>query len=140
MIVRRLAPRLLLTATLTLAAAAADGQPPLGRLFFTPQQRAAISAAREPALEAGTLSTPPYVALQGIVRSSRGGLLAWLDGRPIVDGESYAGMRVQIAPPGVILHRADGRRYVLPVGRTIDLNDGALREPHVRIARSGGRS
>jgi hypothetical protein len=67
-------------------------------------------------------------------------LLAWLDGRPIVDGESYAGMRVQIAPPGVILHRADGRRYVLPVGRTIDLNDGALREPHVRIARSGGRS
>jgi hypothetical protein len=60
--------------------AAADG---LGRLFFSPEQRAELDRQRLLAREReGQPETPPLPRLTGEVRRSSGRRTLWLDGRP----------------------------------------------------------
>ncbi len=63
---------------------------PLGRLFMTPEQRAALDAAREPGNELLTdpaqpatsraISPDAPVLLNGVIRRSRGPNVAWVNG------------------------------------------------------------
>lgn len=120
----------------------AAAQESLGRLFFTPGERAQITAARVggalPAQAAAlpTPAAPQEITLSGVVlRTSGAGLIAWLDGRQVADGAVYAGWRVRILDAAVVLSDAGGRRLLVPVGRTVALPQGVLVDRAPRIVR-----
>ena len=86
----------------------------LGRLFFTPQERADLDrrgVQREPAASQAPAETT-QVRLDGIVRRSDGSATVWLNGRP--------------APPSGARRFADGTgaKVLLPDGRLIELKVG----------------
>jgi len=94
----------------------------LGRLFFTPQERARIASARvaegtADATRAG--ADPQSFVVSGVARNSRGGLVAWIDGQAVPDGGGYAGYTVHVAGGGVTLRRAGQPAVWLPVGRPL---------------------
>lgn len=69
----------------------------LGRLFFTPERRAALERQRllniqvtQQAIEGETL------AVSGIVKRSSGRNTAWVNGAPQYDANASAGVRVEI--------------------------------------------
>ncbi len=82
----------------------------IGRLFFTPAERAQLEAARartsgraeSPAAPAG--DTPPPVRYDGIVIRSDGKTTRWVDGAAEFDGAGPSGLK-----PGQI--RSDGKVY-----------------------------
>ncbi len=119
-----------------LAAGAAQAQSPLGRLFFTPQERARIAAARAgDGAAVGVEAEPAALVVSGVARNSRKGLVAWIDGHAVPDGGTYAGYRVRVAGGGVSLHRDGEPVRWLPVGRPL-----APSAPAARIAaRAPGR-
>ncbi|MDZ7595212.1 MAG: hypothetical protein U0932_11230 [Thiobacillus sp.] len=80
-----------------------------GRLFYTPDQRAQLEAARarnvtqvRPA--APDTGAPPPVRYDGVVIRSDGKTTRWVDGQPQLDASGVTGLK-----PGQI--RADGRVY-----------------------------
>ena len=107
----------------TAAAQAADEG--LGRLFFTPQQRAALDAGRRIAAakpKAGTTSAKRPVRelrLDGIVTRSDGERTVWVNGRAYHDGQP-AGLRVTpVEPAAARIHVGEsGRAIKLRVGET----------------------
>jgi hypothetical protein len=110
---RRLAFAGRLAAALCLLAAdlAAAQSAELGRLFFTPAQRAQLEAARARASSgAGVRTTAPPseapapVRYDGVVIRSDGKTTRWVDGAAQLDGAGLSGLK-----PGQI--RADGKVY-----------------------------
>lgn len=82
----------------------------LGRLFFTPERRAALERQRQlniqetqPVIEGATLS------VSGVVRRSSGRNITWINGVPQEEGHPAAGVRVQ-------LDRADPARATVVAG------------------------
>lgn len=122
-------------------AAEALARQPLGRLFFTPAQRLQIEAAQGGARDVGeaaqaaAAAAPKRITLNGIVRSSRGGLVAWLDGQAVAEGARYGDLRVHIRDQGVELRGDAGRRYVVRVGRSLLLDAGSQIDADVRVHR-----
>lgn len=124
----------------TSAATASD----LGRLFFTPAQRATLDNARKQNLriEIGTQKepTPPpprvpqNVSVDGLVRSSDGKSTVWLNNRPVT--ERSAGdikvstnkndNRVRLSVP------ESGRSIDLKVGQTVEIVSGTIQEGYFR--------
>jgi len=106
----------------------------LGRLFYTPAQRAQLESARirnvtQPAGTSkldGSGNTPPPLRYDGVLIRSDGETTRWVDGKPQVGASSVAGLK-----PGQI--RANGRIYepyqvlrpVPPEGVDSDLKDPA---------------
>jgi hypothetical protein len=98
---------LLLLATLGVCGTGLAAAP--GRLFYTPEQRAQLDAARarnvtqlrQAAPDAGA---PPPVRYDGVVIRSDGHTTRWVDGQPQAGASGVAGLK-----PGQI--RADGRVY-----------------------------
>lgn len=108
----------------------------LGRLFTTPEQRALIDrmraepgAAAEPAPAAEAAPEPavreaaaPSLALDGLVRRSKGRATVWVNGQAIAfpgpGRASVAGIE-QIAPPGEA-----GVRITTSAGRAVELMPG----------------
>ena len=126
--------RLALTALLLAAAASTAAAEPLGRLFYTAQERQALVAARqrgEP-VEAlspagsGEAATPRLISLAGIVERGSRPPLAWINGTAVEDGASLHGLRVRIAPPGIRLQPPLGPAHTLAVGQTLDLDSGRI--------------
>jgi hypothetical protein len=79
-----------------------------GRLFYTPQQRAQLEAARvrkpsPPTAAVAVVDTPPVV-FDGVVMRSDGAKTSWVNGRAHSDTSQAAGLK-----PGQI--RAAGRVY-----------------------------
>jgi hypothetical protein len=79
----------------------------LGRLFFTPEQRAALDArrkARMPDKPAAVVASPT-TKLDGYVRRSTGPSTVWVNGEPLPEGapEAPRGLR-----PGQVLDRGTG--------------------------------
>lgn len=118
---------------------AAHAATPLGRLFYTPEQRQALAAARARGAEATatadapTASTPApaaprVLALTGIVERPGQASVAWINGQPVEDGATLHGYRVRIAPRGVRLVPARGAARTLAVGQTLDLDAGTVRD------------
>ena len=127
------------------AASAAELQ---GRVFFTPEQRAQLEAARaqkdrQPPPAEGEIAAPPAphtVTYGGIVRRNDGKSTVWLNDKPISDRRSATGA-------GISSVRADGaitlkppqaeRSVSLKVGQSLEVVSGVIEEPYARrVTRS----
>ena len=131
--------RIVAALALLLAAQACLAQE-LGRLFFTPEQRAALDArrkARAPDRPAAVVITSPTTKLDGYVKRSGGPSTVWVNGEPVPEGGGDGpriGSRVSI-PVG-----EGGRRAALKPGEVVDRGTGEVRdvigEGEIRVRRS----
>ena len=118
-----------------LAGAHAQAQE-LGRLFFTPEQRAALDArrkARVPDKPAATRQAEsPITRINGAVQRSGGKSTVWVNGEAIPEG-AQAGA-AQAAPRStsggrVSIPAGEGpQRYDLRVGESLDRGSGEVRD------------
>jgi hypothetical protein len=132
---------------LATAAAAASAQE-LGRLFFTPEQRAELDArrkARVPDRPAAVVTESPSTTLDGYVKRSNGKSTVFLNGEPITEGADAK--RAQVIPSRDDPSRAaievgeGGRRVPLKVGESLDRGTGEVSDVigsgEVRVKRPG---
>lgn len=119
----------LLLATASAAAVAQE----LGRLFFTPEQRAELDArrkARVPDKPAAVLIESPSTTLDGYVKRSNGKSTVFLNGEPVTEGADAK--RAQVVPSRDDPSRAaievgeGGRRIPLKVGESLDRGTGEV--------------
>ena len=119
---------------LVAASAAAMGQE-LGRLFFTPEQRAELDARRKagvPDKRAAVLIESPSTTLDGYVMRSDGKSTVWLNGEPVTEGADAR--RAQVIPSREDPSRAaievgeGGRRVPLKVGESLDRGTGEVND------------
>jgi hypothetical protein len=127
---------------LAVSAATASAAEPIGRLFFTPAQRAQLDVARsqksravaEPEQEAPLM--PEVVSYDGVVRRSDGKSTVWINSRAINDGKAADKLPVstRVRPDGSVnLIDPQTRRSVdLKVGQSIDIVSGTVEEPYAR--------
>ena len=104
--------RLLLLAALALPLAPAQAQE-LGRLFFTPDQRAALDArrkARVPDKPAAATVVSPTTRLDGYVQRSNGPSTVWVNGEGLLETSPEA--------PRIGANRRDDGRVSVPVGES----------------------
>jgi hypothetical protein len=126
---------LLLGAALSLWGAGARAQE-LGRLFFTPDQRAALDARRKARVPDKPAASPvadsPLTHIDGAVRRSGGESTVWVNGEAIPVSPQPGG--VKVAPAGSNPARVsvpageNGRRYDLRVGESLDRGSGEVRD------------
>jgi len=142
---KRLAPLALLLALLSAGPAAAQE---LGRLFFTPEQRAALDARRAARLpdKPAAVAESPTTRVDGYVKRSSGKSTVWVDGEAMPDGLQLEGLRLQRGndPTRVtVTIGEDGRRIVLRVGESLDRATGEVKDVigdgEVRIGRGGAQ-
>jgi len=122
-------------------AAAADQT--LGRLFFTPEQRAQLDSARRnraqrPVIEAAADEAPPAarVTYSGMVKRSDGRSTIWINNRPVHErapGEAGA-PRARVDEEGAasITLPQQQRSIRLKVGQTAELASGHVAESYAR--------
>ncbi len=105
--------------TLLIAAAPAPHAEGLGRLFFTPEQRAQIEAGHQP--EVDTPDNPSSLTVDGIVQKHGGKRIVWINGRAQDAGSSdeRAPESVPVALPG------QSQPIKLKVGQKVLLNPSA---------------
>jgi hypothetical protein len=145
-----------LIACCALAAAAASGQAaaqaakpaePIGRMFFTPAQRAQLDVARTQRART-TLATekteevvtsapvPQTITYDGVVRRSDGKSTVWINSRPVNDKEPAGGAFIvgRIHADGAVSLQVpqSGRSVNLKPGQSIELLSGAIEERFVR--------
>ena len=128
-------------------AAAGPEIPELGRLFFSPAERARLdelrrrpSAPQSPVAaaksEPAPLPPPPqYVTLNGVVRRSDGSTTVWLNNKPVRGGKTDEG--VMVVPsgrgtPGNVTVRVPqtGRSVDLKVGQQLEVQSGQVQETY----------
>ena len=124
-----------LAAMLTGLLGAADaGAQELGRLFFTPEQRAALDARRKARVPDKPAATPqaelPITRVNGAVQRSGGKSTVWVNGEAIPEGAPDS---AQVAPgsnPGrVSIPAGEGaQRFDLRVGESLDRGSGEVRD------------
>lgn len=126
---------ILLGATLSLWAAGAQAQE-LGRLFFTPEQRAALDARRKARVPDKPATTPvtesPVTRVDGAVRRSGGKSTVWVNGETIPEGAQPGSAQAtpKAAAPGrVSIPAGEGaQRLDLRVGESLDRGSGEVRD------------
>lgn len=122
-----------LCAALLLASAGASAQA-LGRLFFTPEQRAALDARRKARVPDKPAATPqaesPITRVNGAVQRSGGRSTVWVNGEAIVEGSDEGGASVRRSAPNRVSIPAGegGRRRELKVGESLDRGNGEVRD------------
>ncbi|MCC6534020.1 MAG: hypothetical protein IT531_15835 [Burkholderiales bacterium] len=122
--------------------------PQLGRLFFTPAERAAlddmrrrpqapaVATAAKPAEKPAppAAPAPEYVTLNGVVRRSDGATTVWLNRKPVRGAQSEQGIVVapaaRTASPADVTVRVPqtGRVVDLKVGQQLEVNSGRIQE------------
>jgi hypothetical protein len=136
---------LLLCALVALHAPAFAQDAPLGRLFLTPEQRAALDNARRNKIRSEAVAAavvkkdkPPAartVLINGVVKRSDGETIVWVNGKP-VEGETPDGMQFKVGPQSqgsVTVREPDrGRRVEIKVGQQVDLVTGRVKETFER--------
>lgn len=139
--------RFLLACPLLLIAAEASAAEPLGRLFFTPAQRASLDVARSQKTRV-TVATekteeepapvPEVITYEGMVRRSDGKSTVWINNRALDDREAASGTPVvkQVRPDGGITLQVpqSGQRVELKVGQSVELLSGSIEERFSRRA------
>ena len=116
-----------------LAGAGAQAQE-LGRLFFTPEQRAALDARRKARVPDKPAATPqaesPITRINGAVQRSGGKSTVWVNGETIPEGAQSGGAQVAPRGPGrVTVPAGEGpQRYDLRVGESLDRGSGEVRD------------
>lgn len=89
-------PLLALAGALALPAGGAAGEE-LGRLFFTPERRAALERQRQLNLpETRQVVEGATLSVSGVVQRSSGRRTAWVNGNPQHDDSMATGVRVEI--------------------------------------------
>lgn len=119
--------------------AAAEGW---GRLFFTPQERAALDVARsnkakqESKSEAAPAQSdmPPreIIHLNGFIRRSDGGTTVWINDAPSADYEHRRDAKLvgdSVREGAVTVQLPEGERFKLKVGQRVDAASGEIRDP-----------
>ncbi|MGD2138787.1 MAG: hypothetical protein PVH25_00200 [Burkholderiales bacterium] len=106
---------------------------PLGRLFYTPSQRAALNAnVRTVTREAPKPKpVPPSMTLNGVITRSDGERTVWIDGQVYHRGET-GDLQVTIEPddPGAVEIKVEGVPYrrSVRVGQRLDPASGETLE------------
>ena len=137
---------------LLLVAGGAQAQE-LGRLFFTPDQRAALDARRKARVPDKPAATPvteaPLTRVDGEVRRAGGKSTVWVNGEAIP--ESAQGDAARVVRGGPDSGRVSvpvgesAQRYDLRVGETLDRASGEVRdvigdgEIKIRPGRTSGK-
>ena len=126
----------LLFPVLLLPAVVAAQEAGLGRLFFTPEQRAALDARRKAKVPNKPATTPavqsPVTRVDGAVRRTDGRSTVWVNGEAIPDGAPAAGAR--LVPQGPRQGRVslptgeNEQRLDLRVGESVDRGTGQVRD------------
>ena len=108
-------------------AGAQDAPAPLGRLFFTPEQRSALDRQRQLSRNARVqLSADPALTINGVALRSSGKRTVWING--VAHDETPDGVAV-VTPnrrdPGqVVVHTTGAAAVKARVGDTVDGNSG----------------
>lgn len=112
---------------------------PLGRLFFSPAEREALVAARgrggsvAPVADGTSPAAPPVpvpaLRLDGVVHRDSQPSLAFLNQRPVEDGQRLLEYQVFTGARGVTLVDGDGRRFRLLVGQVLMRQEGRIVDP-----------
>ena len=124
--------RFLLAAFLLVAAQTCPAQE-LGRLFFTPEERAALDARRRARVPdkpaAAAVVASPTTKLDGYVTRSRGPSTVWVNGEPLPEGSADA-PRIGRSQEGRVSVPVGegGRRAGLKPGEVIDRGTGEVRD------------
>jgi len=129
-------------------AAPTQAAEPLGRLFFTPEQRLKLDSARSSKTRV-TLTTekpeeaapppapqPEVVTYDGIVQRSDGTTTVWLNSRPLTEKDKVTGAIVgRVRPDGriTVQGQQSGRTADLKVGQRAELLSGTVEEGYSRI-------
>ena len=108
----------------------------LGRLFFTPDQRAALDARRKARVPDKPAAVPqaeqPTTRVDGAVRRSGGRSTVWVNGEAIPENPRTDGAHLQTegAKSGRVSIPAgeSAQRYELRVGETLDRNTGEVHD------------
>lgn len=116
---------------------------PLGRLFFTPEQRAKLDTARQQArsirveeeVEVEASPPPANITLNGVITRSDGKTVVWINNR--VQGEDASGKGVAVtgrqSTGQVSVTTPDAKRTVpLKVGQSLDMSSGQVEEVYRR--------
>jgi hypothetical protein len=135
----------LLFSALAAASVPAPAAEPLGRLFYTPDQRAQLDTARSkktrvnlttesetPAEKAPPPPAPEVVTYGGIVRRSDGKATIWLNDRAVQDKDVRAGSTIvgRVRPDGSVTVQSaqSGRSVDLRVGQRAEMLSGKVEE------------
>ncbi len=121
---------------ITLAGAASAQAQELGRLFFTPEQRAALDARRKAKVPdkpaAAPVAESPITRINGAVQRGGGKSTVWVDGQMIPEDAQADGARVTPRGPNsgrVSIPAGEGpQRYDLRVGESLDRGSGEVRD------------
>jgi hypothetical protein len=134
-------PRILLVLAAMLPWWATHSAEPLGRLFFTPSQRAGLDAGKQVA-KPRTVRTvspprPRPVTLNGVVTRSDGEGAVWINGHE-AGGKTASGVRATTSatdPTSAQLRIGGARKSVrLRVGQQLDPASGKVQEPYEAAA------
>ena len=142
---RALASLAMLAAMGTMSAAGAAQAPlapqPLGRLFFTPAERAQLDVARmqkkPPPQQAAAEAPEPAPASQtvtygGIVRRSDGKAMLWINNRLVEEKEALSSLNLKgrVRPDGAMTVQTPqtGGSVDLKVGQSVDVQTGRVGE------------
>lgn len=125
---------------------AAKAPEPLGRMFFTPSQRASLDVARKQRARTALATdkteevqtaapVAQSITYDGVVRRSDGKSTVWLNSRPVHDKESAGSVVVgRIRPDGGVSLQMpqSGRTVDLKPGQSVELLSGAIEESFSR--------
>ena len=109
----------------------------LGRLFFSPEQRAALDERRKARVPDKAAAAPaavlPVTRVDGVVRRSDGKSTVWVDGQTIPEDPRGDGARIRPRSPNpgsVSLPAGEdgGKRQDLRVGESLDRASGNVRD------------
>ena len=132
---------LIFLAVLAAAPSPAPAAEPLGRLFFTPDQRVSLDAARSKKTRVTTEEAtekppappvPEVVTYGGVVRRSDGKSTVWLNDRAVDEKDARAGTAIvgRVRPDGSVTVQSaqTGRSVDLRVGQRAELLSGKVEE------------
>jgi hypothetical protein len=128
------APVTLALLLFALLAAPGAGAQELGRLFFTPEQRAALDARRKARVPDKPAAVPqaesPVTRINGAVQRSGGRSTVWVNGEAVPEGAQADGAQVAPRATGrVTLPAGEGaQRYDLRVGESLDRGSGEVKD------------
>jgi hypothetical protein len=135
-------------AALACAGPASSAQP-IGRLFFTPAERAQLDNARaqkrapQPTSAAQPVDTRPetqVITYNGIVRRSDGKSILWLNNRPADEKEALSGLAItgRVRPDGAVTLQVpgSGSSVDLKVGQRAELQTGKVSESRPDTAKA----
>lgn len=106
---------------LALAAGAVAAAEPLGRLFFTPEQRATLESLRLAPATAATAATG-RIKVDGIIQRSGGPATVWINGVPQTAAPGSVAPTGRAGAPTVeVTVPAKDERVRLKVGQSIEL-------------------